>query len=196
MNIRSISTRTILATATAGALVIGSAAGAAAAKGKPETPAQPRTAVTLTSIGIKGHAPIDLATVKPGASITLRASVRDASRTVDPSQTVDMTLGIYTKKVRGTMVAGTTSAPVRLALKPAAAHKKSKHYAGDAVLASVWTSDQLATLKGVVKPGDKVYACISTADLTGVEEKRSTIVKKRLTTVRDCVKVVDSTPVS
>ena len=187
-------TRSLLAGAAAGALVLGSAAGVAAAKPSPRHPAKPapQTSVTLKTVSIKGHAPIDLAKAAPGAAIKLRATVRDAAKKVPTTETVDVTLAVYTKKVRGTKVAGTDSTMVKLALRPASANHRTRSYAGNAVLNTVWTADQLTSLKAALKPGDRAYACIATADLTKVDEKQSTIVKKRLSTVRDCVKVIDS----
>jgi hypothetical protein len=198
-------TRTALAATTAAALMLGSAGAATAApkgpkgpKGPKATVSAPPSAVTLKSIAIKGHRFIDLAKVTPTSALALRATVRDAQGVVPSTATVDVTLGVFSRKVNGTQVAGTDSTVTQLALTTTKA-RKSKRYAGSAVLATVWTADQIAALKSALKPGDKAYACIATADLAGVDgEKKSVKVQKRLgergRAVRDCVKVIDSTP--
>lgn len=204
MNTTKNGMRVLLASAAAGALVLGSAAGAATAKGKPETAPAPQTTVKLQSVSIKGHAPLDLGTADLStAAINLRATVRDPKRVVvtsgDAAAKVEVGLAIFTRKTgdpKKYMVPGTeTIVPgTMLLVTDASKASKNKKYTGAAKLTAVWTVDQLAAVDKIVNPGTKAYACIWTADVVGVDnEKKSTKVKKRLSTVRDCVKVVDST---
>jgi predicted secreted protein len=187
MNTTKHGMRTVLAATAAGALVLGSAAGVATAK-----PAKTAPVPTIKTISIKGHAPIDLATVTAETKIKLRASVRDGSKTATTEKVV-MTLGVYTKKVRGQVVPGSIpSASVNLV---STSTTKTKRFAGDAVLATIWDANAVNTLKTALKPGDRAYICIASADLQpSTTEQQSKIVKKRLSTVRDCVKVIDTTP--
>jgi hypothetical protein len=192
--------RTVLAAAAAGALLLGSAGGAVAhpAKSGKSHPA-PNSIVKLQSVSIKGHKPIDLAKVDATTALTLRASVRDPKNVVGPASTIDVTLGIFNKKVNGTQVDGTDSLPTTLVLKPTTESKKWKRFTGSAVLATVWDADQIGVLKELLKPGDKAYACIDEAMPSFTVDKYSMQSKKRLAKgpkkpVRDCVKVIDSTP--
>jgi len=199
MNTTTNATRSVLAAAAAGALLVGGAGGAMAHQGHPATPA-PQKTVRIMTVDIARHAPIDLAKVTATSAVTLRSTVWDPKRVVPKTATVDMTLAIYTKRVGGTKVAGTDSTATSLALKSSRA-KKVKFYRGSAVLSQVWTADQIAALKAALTPGKRLFACVSSADLVGVTgETNSMQVKKRLglakgKAVRECVAVVDSTPV-
>lgn len=200
MNTTKNATRSLLAAGTAGVLLVGGASGAMAHGNHRPAPA-PQKTVRILTVDIARHAPIDLAKVTPTTSLRLRSAVWDPKRVVPKTATVDMTLAIYTKRVGGTKVAGTDSTATSLALKSTRSAKKLKFYGGSAVLSSVWTADQIAALKTALTPGKRLFACVSSADLVGVTgETSSTQVKKRLGTakgkaVRECVAVVDSTPV-
>jgi hypothetical protein len=191
MNTTHRTTRALLASAAAGALVLGSATGAVA-KGRPDPKPQPP--VKLQSVAIKGHAPIDLAKVTETSAIKLRAMALGKKQA---ASTVAVTLGVYDKRVGGTMVAGSESTAASLAQR-ATKPRNVSFFAGDAVITKVWTADQIAALAGAVKANGKAYICIATADLQpATNERLSTSVKKRLglakgKAVRDCVKVVNS----
>jgi hypothetical protein len=186
--------RTVLAAAAAGALVLGSASGAAVAKGKPETKPAPKSTVTLQSVSIKNHKPIDLAKVTDKSAIKLRAKVLGKKQ---EGATVAVTLGVYEKRVGGTLVTDSKSTSTSLAMRNTKP-KQVSFFAGDAVITQVWTDDQIAALAGAVKANGKAFICIASADLTTVDNERMSMsVKKRLglakgKAVRDCVKVVNS----
>jgi hypothetical protein len=190
--------RTVLVAAAAGALLLGSAGGAMAHPGKShKSHPAPNSVVKLQSIGIKRHSPIDLAKVDATTALSLRASVRDPKNVVGPASTIAVTLGIFDKKVNGTQVDGTDSLPTTLVLKPTTESRNWKRFTASAVLATVWTPTQIGTLKDVLKPGDKVFACIDTATPSFEVDKYSVQSKKRLAKgvkkpVRECVKVIDS----
>jgi hypothetical protein len=193
--------RTVLAAAAAGALVLGSAGGAIA-KGKPDTvPSQKGD--RLVSVSIKGHAPIDIAdfaSLPEGAGIPLRAKLWDPKRD-SAATTVSVTVGLFTKKVRGSVfqVAGGDAPPataVPLVLDAADAKRKVKDYRATAVLkgaGAVWTPEQLTAVGVELAPDERAYICISSVEVSPTTPF-STKVKKRTTTVRDCVKLIDTTP--
>jgi hypothetical protein len=197
--------RTVLAAAAAGALVLGSAGGAIA-KGKPDTAPTPQTTVKLQSVSIKGHSPLDLKglTADSTAAINLRAKVWDPKRALKGTETVEVTLGVYAKKSDKTRITGTEfSDPVQLKLAPGQTlTSKVKRFGVEpAVLTAVWDyATELVPAADLLTPGAKAYICIATADVVGVDgEKKSVMVQKRLgerkgKAVRDCVKVIDSTP--
>jgi hypothetical protein len=203
--------RTVLAAAAAGALVIGSASGAMAT-GKPHTVPAPQKNDRLVSVSIKGHAPIDLKTASADATVRLRAKLWDPKRD-SAATTVAVTLGVYTKKVGGELFnLGTAGAPVpappsvatQLVLKPGDAMHKVKDYSAAPLLKgaspALWTADQLASLAAALDPTEKAYICIASVTVDPADTKLSTKVKKRVgpakgKAVRDCVKVIDTTPV-
>ncbi len=201
MNTTSIR-RSALATAAAGALVLGSAAGVSAAPKGPKHRPAPQNNDRVVSVSIHGHAPIDLAKVTATSALSLRAKVWDPNRD-GQARTVAVTLGVFTKRVGGTKVqlggvAAPDSASVPLALRAGHEQRKVKGYVGSAVLASVWTPEQVGALKTALKPGDKAFVCISTLTVDPAA-KYAHIVNKRLglakgKAVRDCVRVTDSTP--
>jgi hypothetical protein len=205
--------RSVLAAAAAGALVLGSAAGVTA-KGKPDTVPAPQKNDRVVSVSIKGHAPIDLAKVSDGAAIKLRAKLWDPKRDSEGT-TIALKLGVYTKKTGGAPLnVGTESAPVEaplsaavpLTLQPGDEKRKVKDYTGSALLKAaapavpVWTPEEIALVAAALDPGEKAYICIAAAAVDPVDTKMSVKVKKRLgmkgKAVRDCVKIIDSTPVS
>jgi uncharacterized membrane protein len=185
----------LLAATTASALAVSSAS-LAVAKGKPQSASTKPD--RLVSVSIKGHDTIDLTTT--GTSIALRAKVLDPQKDGGPS--ISVTLGLYTKKVGGAMFqVNNADAPLSVAtsLTAATGTSKVRKYTGTAALSTVWTADQLAAVADELTPGEKAYVCISsvTTDPDGIS--KSVQVKKRLgegkgKAVRDCVKVIDSTP--
>lgn len=198
--------RAFLASAAAGALILGSAAGAATAK--PSTPKGPKPAkpavtdvVRFQSVSIKGHRPIDLAKVDATTALKLRATVQHRVKVAsDQAASISVTLGVYTKRVNGSVVPGTVpSDAVALAPVVRAKPKRVQNFKGNAVLATIWEGTEVDALKALLKPGDKAYICIATATPSFVVDKYSMQVRKRLAKdvkrpVRDCVKVIDSTP--
>lgn len=196
-------TRTLLVAAAAGALVAGSAGGAVAqpAKAGGSKADQPVAAETkLRHVNIKRHRTLDLAKADATTALKLRASVRNSSR-VSASEALPsfgISLGVFDKKVNGTLVEGTVASdPATVSLKERKRKRSLQRYSGDAVLASVWSPQALADLAESLEPGDKAYICIDdvTEDFDGYSRqarKRLDIDVKR--PVRDCVKVIDSTP--
>jgi hypothetical protein len=112
MNTNRTGMRTVLAAAAAGALILGSAGGAMAAK--PDTKPAPQTTVKLQSVSIKGHKTIDVG-VLPAATVKLRATIWDPANKYTSTETVTLQLAAFTKKVKGDPVAAVTpfDAPAR-----------------------------------------------------------------------------------
>jgi hypothetical protein len=192
--------RSTLAAATAGALVLGSAAGAVAAPGKGKGPKTPKP--SLTVVNIKGHAPLNVFDIVDDANgvslrdLKLRATVRDKAKTsVDPAQdTVTITLDAYSKKVSGTELDGFDPITVTLARKNTKS-KVNKRYQAT----HVFTTDEAAALAAVQAANPKAYLCISDADAVGYDaESQSKQTRKRLgkrgKAVRDCVKIINVDP--
>ncbi len=211
MNTNRAGMRTVLAAAAAGALLLGSAGGAVA-KGKPEAVPAPQKNDRLVSVSIKGHSPIDLKTATPATAIKLRAKLWDPKKD-SAATTVAVTLGVYTKKVNGDLFnLGTTAAPVLaplseetpLLLKGSDTTHKVKDYSATPAVQgaapALWTADELGLLATALDPGEKAYICISAVTVSP-DVNKSMNVKKRLglakgKAVRDCVKVIDSTPLT
>ncbi len=79
-------------------------------------------------MSIKGHKTIDLADPHADFTIALRAKVWDPKK-LHAASTVDVTLGVYTKKVNGDPVPGApASNSVSLTLRTSDTDKKVKHY--------------------------------------------------------------------
>ena len=201
--------RTVIAAAAAGALVLGSAGGAMAHPGKSDKAKGPKMSNSapvekLQGVNIKRHKKIDLADVSATTALKLRASVHNSKKVgaSDARPTVGLTLAVYDKKVNGTMVAGSESEATDLALKERKKAKRNQFYAGSAVISQVWTPGQVAALASQVSSEGKAFICIS--GVTEDFDKYSLQTRKRLganadgsdlkkKTVRDCVKVVNST---
>lgn len=158
----------------------------------------------LQSVNIKRHKKIDLADVTDTTALRLRASVHNSKKVKagDALSSVGVTLAVYDKKVNGTMVAGSESSATNLALKERKKAQRNQFYAGSTVISQVWTPDQVAALAGKVASEGKAYICIS--GVTTQFDRYSMQTRKRLgtnadgsdfkkKTVRDCVKVVNST---
>lgn len=202
MNTDKTGMRTVLAAAAAGALIMGSAAGAMAT-GKPDSKPAPQTTVKLQSVSIKGHKTIDVVTTNPATllAINVRATVWDPKDVAKSTETVTFTLAAYTKKVNGEEVKDVTpfESAALIVSRPT---KKSDRFAGSVALSAT----TIAQLQTYLTKDAKTYLCVSDATVTPEVAKYSMQVQKRLgvkgpatdakvkTTVRDCVKVIDSTP--
>lgn len=184
-------TRALLATVTAGALALGSAAGAIAApvKGKPVSN---REFIALRTVDIHRHSPVNVYSDAVARGITLRANVWDTVKTADP-QTVTITLAHYAKR-RGALADPAAFAPIttELTLVAKDKRKKSKNYTaflpGAAIRAAV--GDRLPV-------GASGLICIQSAEVTvaaGVNLKadRKPVLKKE--NGGDCVRVVNVDP--
>lgn len=206
--------RTVLAAAAAGALILGSAGGVVADPDKAKGPnkSDKQTITKLQTINIKRHKVIDLAA--PPKTIALRAKVWNPDRK-GADRTVALTLGVFTKKVEGepfmlpaepAEIAAPDSKAVDVPLLKKDTKKKVKRYRTSAmIVGDLWEADQIAALAEALKPGERAYICIKAVDVDPQVDKYSTQVKKRLgelpdgsnykkKTVRDCVRVIDSTP--
>ena len=210
MNTTKTGMRTVLAAAAAGALVLGSAGGVVATPDKAQGPKKStaQTETKLRTINIKRHKVIDLAA--PPETIKLRAKVWNPDRK-GADRTVALGLGVFTKKVEGEPFPGAeVSQKAKLAMRDKDAKKKVKRYSAAAtIVGDLWTADQVGDLAEALKPGERAYICINAVELKPDVDKYSTQVKKRLglkmpgssdpykkKTVRDCVRVIDSTPVT
>ena len=219
MNITTTGTRTVLAAAAAGALILGSAGGSVAAPDKAQGPKAKSTTQTtkLQNVNIKRHKKIDLADADAAqTALKLRAKVRYSKKvsSEDALQSFEVKLGVFDKKVNGEFVEGSASGPgeppagaseamVELRTKKKEKDRKNQFYAGDAVIADVWTSDQIGALATAVATNGKAYICTYSVD-NELFDAFSVQTRKRLgttaegtnytkKTVRDCVKVVNST---
>jgi hypothetical protein len=164
--------RTILSAAAAGALIIGSAAGAMAAK--PDTT-------------MKGVMKVRMANVHNGsfelnstAPVTVRAKVNvwDSVKTAEPTS-VTITLAQYDKK-GGTMITPGLTATSVMATN-ARLDKKSKNYYADIDLSSLKASVTAVP----------VTLCLYKVELVGtnVKEQKRQVTKKVGT---DCITVVNT----
>lgn len=199
MNTTKYGMRALLASAAAGALVLGSAAGVATAKGKPDSAPAPQSTVKLQSVSIKGHSTIDVG-VKPAATVNVRTTIWDPKNVLQDKATVVLTLAAYTKKVNGQLVEAIKPIEVP-ALTAGKMTKKTDRYVGSVTL----SDDTIGQLQSFLGKDQKTYLCISTATVDPAVGKYSVKVQKRLGVkgpqadaklvkpVRDCVKVVDST---
>ena len=206
MNITTTGTRTVLAAAAAGALILGSAGGSVAAPDKAQGPKAKSTTQTtkLQNVNIKRHTKIDLTNVNEETAIKLRAKVRYSAKvsSEEALPSFGIALGVFDKKVNGTFVEGSDSAAAPVELKAKKRDRKVQFYAGEAVIADVWSAGQLEALTAAVAANGKAYICTYSVDTTfdafsmqtrkrlGVKADGSDFTKK---TVRDCVKVVDTT---
>ena len=199
MNTPKTGMRTVLAAAAAGALVLGSAAGVSAHPGKGKGPKTPKP--QLQVVNIKGHSPLNVfdITTDDGTgmslrALTLRATVRDRVKPVDPAATVQVTLDAFSKKVAGTELDGFDAFEVTLTPKSTKS-KVNKRFEAT----YTFTPDQAAALAGLLAVDATPYLCIADADVVGYDnETWSNQTKKRLgkkgKAVRDCVKIVKVDP--
>jgi hypothetical protein len=177
--------RTVLAAAAAGALIIGSAAGAAVAKPS----STPKSTLQLTSIDIKGHTAVNVNTNATTRPLVVRATVRDTNKAVVPNvSSMEVTLAQYDKK-RGTEVGPTpTLADQTVTLSVVKNKTKSTYYTGTLNLA-----------KDSVPLGTTVLLCLKGAtptldpiDAKFTKDPRNKFTKKL--SGGDCVTVTNVAP--
>lgn len=204
--------RTVIVTAAASALVVGSAAGVMAKPATPKKAAKPT--VVVKSVDIKRHSPINFLNTDSVRTLKVTARVKDSKKALTNATTVKVTLAQYTKRVRGDLVpAGITPISLDLTYKSG---KTSKYFTGEVN----FTTDPDGAAGPLAAPFDAIrtylttattptYLCLSTADVVGVDtEVLSTKMKKRLDLdgadadtlpdgkikVGDCVKLIIKTP--
>jgi hypothetical protein len=192
--------RTLLVAAAAGALILGSAAGATASPSK-----QSNDKPVLQVVNIAGHSPLNVfdVSVTDGTTmsvrpLTLRATIRYGTK--DPLPTISVTLDVYSRKVRGTdLTGGTAITTVTLQPKPTRS-KVNTYYRAT----HQFTVAEATAMKDVLAKSKRAYLCISAADVTGYMYPNgwdwSLQTRKRLNIgnvkpVRECVKIVDIDPV-
>jgi hypothetical protein len=191
--------RTVLAAAAAGALVIGSASGAAIAKPAKKQAAVPR----IQSVSIWGHSPVNVHTIDSAREIKVRATVRyakdEAPQSAATSPTASVTLAAYAKKVQLPAVvpiAGPMAAETLLF------HSSSQKDLRLRTVGYKLDPAEIAALQDAVRAAQdaktKVYLCISDVDVAGVTAMSTKVTKRVAPTkgkaVRDCVKVIDVDP--
>lgn len=183
----------LVSSLAAGALVLGSATGAVAhgkAHPKPK-PKPPAPYIQLTSVDVHRHSPVNVNAAAVTRSIHLRATVRDTVRTANPTS-VSIVLAQYTKK-RGTEVEPPVVADITeaLTLKATNKRKKSKQYA------AVITGAELKAALSGMPVGSAAYVCIKSAEVTapaGVTVKADA---KRVAVKEnggDCVRIINVDP--
>jgi hypothetical protein len=200
MNTTGKGMRTLLVAAAAGALVLGSVAGATAAPGT-----KPNDKPVLQVVNIAGHSPLnvfdvsitDLTTmsVRP---LTLRATIRYKEMT-PPLPTISVTLDAYSKKVRGTDLTPSGSITT-VTLQPKLTGSTVNTYYQATHQFSVTEAE---AMKAALATSKRAYLCISAADVTGYTYPNgwdwSTQTQKRLNIgnvkpVRECVKIINIDP--
>jgi hypothetical protein len=192
--------RTLLVAAAAGALVLGSVAGATAAPGR-----KSNDKPVLQVVNIAGHTPLNVfdVSIADGTTmsvrpLTLRATVRYREMS-PPLPTISVTLDAYSKKVRGTdLTPGTAITTVTLQPKVTGSKVNSYYQA-----THQFTLAEAQAMKDVLVASKRAYLCISTADVTGYTYPNgwdwSTQTRKRLNIgnvkpVRECVKIINIDP--
>jgi hypothetical protein len=180
--------RTVLAAAAAGALLLGSAAGATAA---PKDKSAPKSTFQLSSIDIKGHSPINVNPAATTRALVIRSTVRDTNKAATPNVvTMKVTVAQYDKK-RGTEVpeADALIKDFDVPLALARSQKtKSSYYKGDVTLG-----------KNAVPAGVTVLICLKSAvpttnplDAPFTKSPKNKFAKKL--SGGDCVRVVNVDP--
>jgi hypothetical protein len=192
--------RTLLVAAAAGALVLGSVAGATAAPGR-----KSNDKPVLQVVNIVGHTPLNVfdvivadGTTMSVRPLTLRATVRYPGMQ-PPLPTISVTLDAYSKKVRGTDL--TKEAVITtVTLQPKVTGSKVNSYYQ---ATHQFTLAEAQAMKDVLVASKRAYLCISTADVTGYKYPNgwdwSTQTRKRLNIgnvkpVRECVKIINIDP--
>jgi hypothetical protein len=185
--------RTVLAAAAAGALIIGSAAGAIADETPAPAPVSP--VVKIQKVDIHRHSPIN---VDKARDLKVRMTIRTPDKT--PITAATITLAEYAKKSAKDPVAGSTVAPSPI---PVEISPISGNADGTVVyISGVVKADTLKALGvdpdgAAVAPlaeGKTALLCISTASTVTAANAWSTQTMKRLgmdakKPVRECVKV-------
>jgi len=189
--------RTVLAAAAAGALIIGSAAGAMADE-NPAPAVAPAPVVKIQKVDIHRHSPIN---VDKARNLKVRMTVRTPGK-APVITAASVTLAQFTKKVGGVLTPASTIAPIVLtdfkitpnadgtvySLKGAIPAKKLTDLGTVAAGAPLGTLPQLGE-------GKSALLCISAADTTPAATVWSKQTMKRLgdasvkKVVRECVKI-------
>ena len=192
--------RTLLVAAAAGALVLGSVAGATAAPG-----GKSNDKPVLQVVNIVGHSPLnvfdvstlDLTTmsVRP---LTLRATVRYKAMT-PPLPTISVTLDVYSTKVWGNDLTRSGSI-TKVTLEPKLTGSTVNTYYQ---ATHPFTDAEAVAMKAALATSKRAYLCISTADVTGYTYPNgwdwSTQTRERLNIgnvkpARECVKIINIDP--
>jgi hypothetical protein len=199
MNTTGKGMRTLLVAAAAGALVLGSVAGATAAPGR-----KSNDKPVLEVVNIVGHSPLnvfdvitDLTTtsVRP---LTLRATVRYRAMT-PPLPTISVTLDAYSSKVWGKDLTPSGSI-TKVTLEPKLTGSTVNTYYQ---ATHPFTDAEAKAMKDVLATSKRAYLCISTADVTGYTYPNgwnwSTQTRERLNIgnvkpARECVKIINIDP--
>ena len=192
--------RTLLVAAAAGALVLGSVAGATAAPGR-----KSNDKPVLQVVNIAGHSPLNVfeVSIADGTTmsvrpLTLRATVRYKAMT-PPLPTISVALDAYSKKVRGTdLTTGPSITTVTLHPNLTGSMVNTYYQA-----THQFTGPEAEAMKAVLATSKRAYLCISTADVTGYTYPNgwdwSIQTQKRLNIgnfkpVRECVKIISIDP--
>lgn len=203
MNTLNHSKLSVLAAATAGAVVLGVAGGVAAgprsessARGAKATVAGDATS-TLRSVVLTRHGGIEL-TQLDAAALRLRAKVSTSQRlqAAEVPASLGVTLALFGKKVAGQVIAGSQSELAAVNLKPKKKASKQHRYAGSVLVGDVWSADQLAVLAQEVADNGRVAICIGAVSEQFDRYSKQARLRLDLDTkrpVRTCVQVVDST---
>jgi hypothetical protein len=199
MNINRTGMRTVLAAAAAGALILGSAAGATAtpSKGKPEAKAG---YLQATKVDFHRHSPVnvfgvttpDIADDATSRDVKVRATVRDTSKTVDPTS-VKVTVSQYEKGKPRTLTPAGFTVDVPLATVKTKKHEK--------VYSGILTGASLRTAFATLPVGAVAYVCIAdlkmdvtvpAGDKTTIKADRKHVTKKE--NGGSCIKVINVDP--
>ncbi len=192
--------RTLLVAAAAGALVLGSVAGATAAPGT-----KPNDKPVLQVVNIAGHTPLNVfdVSIADGTTmsvrpLTLRATVRYRAMT-PPLPTISVTLDAYSKKVRGTdLTPGTSITTVTLQPKLTGSRVNTYYQA-----THTFTLDEANAMKAALATSKRAYLCIWTADVTGYTypngwdwsiQTRERLNIGNVKPARECVKIINIDP--
>lgn len=191
--------RTLLVAAAAGALALGSVAGATAAPGR-----KANDKPVLQVVNIVGHSPLNVFDVTMDKTtmsvrpLTVRATVRYNGVT-PPLPTISVTLDAYSKKVRGTDLTKET-AIISMTLNPKITRSKvNTHYQAT----HQFKEAEATAMKAALATSTRAYLCISTADVTGYDYPNgwdwSTQTRMRMNIdnvkpVRECVRIINIDP--
>jgi hypothetical protein len=191
--------RTVLAAAAAGALIMGSAAGAIADDATTTTPTvAPAPVVKIQTVDIHRHSPIN---VDKARSLKVRMTVRTSPSETPLVTSASVTLHQYTKKVGGKLTEPTSIVEIPVTLMPTATTVGKdgtvislKGEVAKEVLAGLGTAT--APALPAIAEGKSALLCITTATTAPTQESAwSKQTMKRLAAkdvkkpVRECVKV-------
>jgi hypothetical protein len=181
--------RTVLAATAAGALILGSAAGAMAADPAPVV--TPPPVVKIQKVDIVRHSPIN---VEKARKLKVRMTVRTS--TLTPINAATVTLEQFTKKVNGNPSNPTIlTAPITVPLAVTSTNAdKSVVYLKGEVNEAIFAALDDGTTPALAD-GKSALLCISTATTDPLETAWSKQTMKRLNKpgvekpVRECVKI-------